>query len=163
MKHKHILSVLVNNSSGVLSHVASLFTRRGYNIESLCVAETHQPERSVITMVIDEDDKMVSQIERQLYKLVDVVKIEDLTNVESVERELVLVSLQSDKSNRDEIVSLINIYQGRVVDMTDTAIMIELIADTHRVHSFINIISEYGIIKIARSGSIALPCLSTNK
>lgn len=160
---KHILSVLVNNSSGVLSHVASLFTRRGYNIESLCVAETHHPEQSIITMVVDEDDKMLSQIERQLYKLVDVVKIEDLTNVESIERELVLATIQSDRARRDEILSLIDVYQARIVDMSDSAIMVEMIAEPRRVRSFIHNITEYGIIKIARSGSIALPYISTER
>ena len=157
---RHILSVLVNNSSGVLSHVTSLFTRRGYNIASLCVAETHHPERSIITMVIDEEDKMVSQIERQLYKLVDVIKIEDLTNIDSVERELVLATIQSERSKREEILSLIDVYQAHIVDMTDSAVMIEMIADPRRIRSFIKTISEYGIIKIARSGSIALPYLA---
>lgn len=160
---KHILSVLVNNSSGVLSHVTGLFTRRGYNIESLCVAETHHPERSIITMVVDEEDKMVRQIEKQLYKLVDVVKIEDLTNVESVERELVLAAIQSERSKRDEILSLIDVYQAHIIDMTDSAIMIEMIAAPRRIRSFIKIISEYGIIRIARSGSIALPYLSADE
>jgi len=158
---KHILSVLVNNSSGVLSHVASLFTRRGYNIESLSVAETHMTERSVITMVVDEDDKMVRQIEKQLYKLVDVVKIEDLTNIDSIERELVLATIQCERSKRDEILSLINAFQAHIRDMSDTAIIVEMTANPRQIQSFIKTISEYGILKIARSGSIALPALST--
>ncbi|MDH4261460.1 MAG: acetolactate synthase small subunit [Spirochaetia bacterium] len=160
---KHILSVLVNNSSGVLSHVASLFTRRGYNIESLCVAETHQNERSIITLVVDEDDKMVSQIERQLYKLVDVIKIEDLTDHPSIERELVLATIQLERSKREEILSLVDVFQARIVDMSGMAIMIELIAEPRKIRSFIKIIAEYGIIKIARSGSIALPCFSADE
>jgi len=159
---KHVLSVLVKNSSGVLSHVASLFTRRGYNIESLCVAETHHPERSIITMVVDEEDKMVRQIERQLYKLVDVVKIEDLTGVDSIERELVLATIKCERSKREEILSLIEVYQGHIVDMTESAIMIEMIAAPRRIRSFIKTISEYGIIRIARSGTIALPYLSND-
>jgi acetolactate synthase-1/3 small subunit len=156
---RHILSVLVKNSSGVLSHVASLFTRRGYNIESLSVAETQLHDQSIITMVVDEDDRMVRQIERQLYKLVDVIKIEDLTSQESIERELVLLIIKSDRQSRDEILSLINVFQATVVDMSDSTIMIEMVAIPRRVKTFIKSISEYGIIKMARSGTIALPYL----
>ena len=160
---KHVLSVLVNNSSGVLSHVASLFTRRGYNIESLCVAETHQQEHSIITMVVDEDDKMLSQIERQLYKLTDVVKVEDLSDRESIERELVLITVKSERNRREELLSLIEMYQGRIVDMADAAIMIEMIAEPRRIRSFIKVVAEYGIIRMARSGSIALACLNSDE
>ena len=160
---KHILSVLVKNNFGVLSHVSSLFTRRGYNIESLCVAETHQPGSSIITMVVDEDDQMIRQIERQLYKLIDVIKIEDLTNVDSIERELMLATIQSERSKREEIMSLIKVFNAVIVDMTDSVIMVEMTADPRHVRTFIQSISEYGIIKIARSGSIALPYLSGNE
>lgn len=156
---KHTLSVLVTNSSGVLSHVASLFTRRGYNIESLCVAETQYHDRSIITMVVDEDDQMISQIERQLYKLIDVIKIEDLTNIDSLERELVLLTVKCDRSKREEILSIVNVFKGSVVDMTDSSLMIEMVGEPRTIATFVKSLKEYGIIRIARSGTIALPYL----
>jgi len=153
---KQILSVLVNNSSGVLSHVSGLFARRGYNIESLSVAATENPEKSVITLVVNEDDRMVAQIEKQLMKLVDVLEIDNLTYVESLERELVLAVIQMERRKREEILSLVDVFKGSVVDMTATSVMIEMIGNPRRIEAFIDAFSEYGIIKMARTGSVSL-------
>ena len=109
---KHILSVLVNNYSGVLSHVSGLFTRRGYNIDALSVGETQDKTKSIITLVVDEDFEMVRQIEKQLYKLVDVLSIEDLTYKEALKRELLIVTVKSSKEDRREILSLVEVFKG---------------------------------------------------
>ena len=152
-----VLSVLVNNSAGVLSHVSGLFARRGYNIESLSVAATENPEQSIITLVVNEDDQMVSQIEKQLMKLVDVLEIENLTYIESLERELVLVTVQMERRKREELLSLIDVFKGSVVDMTSNSVMIEMVGNPRRIEAFIHAFSEYGILKMARTGAISLP------
>ncbi len=154
---KHTLSVMVNNSSGVLSHVSSLFTRRGYNIDSLSVAETENPARSVITLVVNENDRMVAQIVKQLYKLMDVISIEDLTQTPALERELILMTVQSNRKNREELLSLVDVFKATVVDMTEAEIMIELSGNPRRINSFIKAFREYGIVRMARTGAIALP------
>ena len=153
---KHTLSVLVRNHYGVLSHVSGLFTRRGYNIDSLSVGETDNPEYSIITMVVKEEPKMVRQIEQQLYKLIDVIKIDNLTNKESLQRELLLLTVEVNRANRHEILALVEVFKGIIVDMTDTAIMIEMSSNPRRIDTFIKVFSEYNIIKIARTGTIAL-------
>jgi len=153
---KHLLSVLVRNHYGVLSHVSGLFTRRGYNIDSLSVGETDNPEYSIITMVVNEEPKMVRQIEKQLYKLVDVIKIEDLTQKESLQRELVVLTVETNRANRQEILALVEVFKGIIVDMTDSAVMIEMSSNPRRIETFIKVFSEYNIMQIARTGTIAL-------
>ena len=153
---KHLLSVLVRNHYGVLSHVSGLFTRRGYNIDSLSVGETDNPEYSVITMVVNEEPKMVRQIEKQLYKLIDVISIEDLTQKESLERELVLLTVETNRENRQEILALVDVFKGIIVDMTDNAIMIEMSSNPRRIDTFVRVFSEYNVLKMARTGTIAL-------
>ncbi|MES0491065.1 MAG: acetolactate synthase small subunit [Leptospirales bacterium] len=154
---KHILSVLVNNSSGVLSHVTSLFTRRGYNIDSLSVAETENKGRSIITMVVNEEKSMIAQIEKQLYKLMDVISIENLSNRDSLERELVLITVKVVREKREEILSLVDLFKAHIVDMSEEAVLMELVGNPRRVRSFIRALSEYGIIRMARTGTVSLP------
>lgn len=153
---KHVLSVLVNNSAGVLSHVSGLFTRRGYNIDSLSVGETEDSSKSIITIVVNEEEKMVRQIEKQLYKLMNVLRIEDLTYIESAKRELILLTVQSNSENRNDILTLIEVFQAKVVDMTKESIMIEMSGTPRSVASFLEAFKEIGIQKIARTGTIAL-------
>jgi acetolactate synthase-1/3 small subunit len=153
---KHVLSVLVNNSAGVLSHVSGLFTRRGYNIDSLSVGETEDPTKSTITIVVNEEEKMVRQIEMQLYKLMNVLRIEDLTYKESAKRELVLVTVTAPRESRSEILTLIDVFKARIVDMTKDQIMVEMSGTPRAVESFLEAFREIGIEKIARTGTIAL-------
>ncbi len=153
---KHVLSVLVNNSAGVLSHVSGLFTRRGYNIDSLSVGETEDPTKSTITIVVNEEEKMVRQIEMQLYKLMNVLQIEDLTYKESAKRELVLVTIRAPRESRSEIMILIDVFKARIVDMTKDQIMVEMSGTPRAVESFLEAFREIGIEKIARTGTIAL-------
>ena len=153
---KHILSVEVNNTSGVLSHVSGLFTRRGYNIDSLSVGETEKPDRSVITLVVNEDEEMIRQIEKQLYKLVDVIEVKNLTGEESLKRELVLLTVKSDQKTRADLINLVDVFDAKIVDLTNDAVMIEMSGIPRQVATFIQIMSELGILSMARTGSIAL-------
>lgn len=154
---KHVLSVLVNNSSGVLSHVSGLFTRRGYNIDSLSVGETHVHEQSIITLVVNEDDKMVAQITKQLYKLVDVLEITDLTYSEAVKREMVLVTINTPKEKRQEILTLLTAFGGKIVDMNESFLLAQMIGSPRHTQSFLDAFKEYGIVDMARTGTVALP------
>lgn len=153
---KSVLSVRVRNNAGVLSHVSGLFTRRGYNIDSLSVGVTENPEVSVITLVVSEEQAMVRQIEKQLKKLIDVIEIADLTGEDSLKRELAVVTVRVTRETRHEILTLVDVFEGRVVDITDSEIMVEVVAPPRRVSSFIKVFSEYGIAEIARTGTIAL-------
>jgi len=154
---KHILSVLVNNNSGVLSHVAGLFTRRGYNIDSLSVGVTNNPEQSIITLVVKEDEIKIRQIQYQLYKLSDVIEIRELSGQDSLQRELLLIVVKSNSKNRQEILTLADVFKATIVDMTEDLIMIEIVGIPRRITSFLKAYSKFEIIEMARTGSIALP------
>jgi len=158
-----VLSVRVRNNAGVLSHVSGLFTRRGYNIDSLSVGVTENPEVSVITLVVSEAPEIVLQIEKQLKKLVDVLDIIDLTGEHSVKREVALVTIYVNKSNRHEVLTLIDVYEAHVIDITDSEVMVELLATPRRISSFIAVFADFGIKEIARTGTISLSYPSSRK
>ena len=153
---KHTLSVLVENRPGVLSRVAGLFTRRGYNIESLTVNRTEDERYSRMTIVIAGDEFMVEQVAKQLHKLIDVIKVNDITNVPHVERERVFIQVKSDSSNRSEIMDLLNIFRGRVVDLSKDSMIIESTGDIQKIDAIISALSPYGIREVVRTGKIGL-------
>ena len=153
---KHILSIKVNNSSGVLSHVAGLFSRRGYNIDSLSVGETQDPDTSVINLVINEEPNIIHQVKKQLLKLVDVIHIEDLTSENSLKRELVLLKIEIDDSIKEEIISKIKDLKGKIVKISSNRLMTEFLGTPDHVSTFLKEITKYNIISIARTGCIAL-------
>lgn len=153
---KHVLSVKVNNSAGVLSHVTGLFTRRSYNIDSLCVGATHDPRYSVITLVIDEDAAMVEQITKQLLKLIDVIEIQNLTGEISVKRELLLISLAIGKNERAELLMLSRLFETTVIEMSDSEIVLQMVAEPRRVSHFLAAIRHFKVIHMARTGVVAL-------
>jgi acetolactate synthase-1/3 small subunit len=153
---KHVLSVKVNNSAGVLSHVTGLFTRRSYNIDSLCVGETHDPKYSVITLVIDEDESMIGQITKQLLKLMDVIEIQNLTGEISVKRELLLISIEIKKSERAELLMLSRLFETSVIEMSDTQILLQMVAEPRRITHFLEAIQPFKVLHMARTGVVAL-------
>ncbi len=153
---KHVLSVRVNNTAGVLSHVTGLFTRRSYNIDSLCVGETHDPNFSVITLVIDEDEAMVQQITKQLLKLIDVIEIQNLTGEVSVKRELLLASIEIKKTERAEMLMLSRLFETTVIEMSESVIVLQMVAEPRRVTHFLDAIKGFKIIHMARTGVVAL-------
>jgi len=153
---KHILSILVDNEPGVLSRIAGLFSGRGYNIESLCVAETTDAMISRITMVTQGDEMILEQIKKQLNKLINVIKVADLTGQDYVERELVLIKINAKAEHRAEILRVTDIFRGQVTDVGPEHYTVMVTGDSNKINAILNLLKPYGIKEIARTGSIAL-------
>ena len=153
---KHTLSVLVEDEAGVLTRIANLFARRGFNIDSLAVGPSEQPSISRLTMVILSNTKTIDQLKKQLYKLVNILKIQDITNIPCVERELMLIKVSTVTSPRAELLEIVKIFRSRVVDVSTDSIIIEVSGDPGKILAVENILSKFGIIEIVRTGKIAL-------
>ncbi len=156
MEDKHVISMLVDNEPGVLSRVVGLFSGRGYNIESLCVAETIDPEISRITLVTRADPPILEQIEKQLNKLINVNKLRDLSGPESVQREMALICVHARADCRAEILRIVDIFRCKIVDVGIEHYIIEVTGDEGKLMALINLLKPMGIKKIARTGIIAL-------
>jgi len=154
--NKHIISLLLENESGALSRVAGLFSARAYNIESLSVAPTDDATLSRMTIVTSGTDQIVEQIQKQLNKLVDVVKLVDLTESEHIERELMLAKVEAVGDARDEVKRLVDIFNGKVVDVTDTTYTVEITDTGEKLDSFITSLSSIKIHEVVRSGAIGI-------
>ena len=155
----HILSVLVQNKSGVHARVAGLFARRGYNIFSLAVAPTEDPELSRITIVVDVEETPLEQIVKQLFKLIEVVRISELDPTRSVERELLIATVRAAADMRGQLVELANIFDAKVVAVGVDAITLSLEGSPDKLDDFEELIRGYGIVELQRTGRIALPKL----
>lgn len=153
---RHILSVLVENHSGVLSKVSGLFSRRGYNIDSLSVGITEDPNISRMTIVVRGDDYILEQISKQLNKLIDVIKVMELTSEKSVLRELALVKVTAEPSMRSVITETANVFRGNVVDLDNKSMTIEITGDEEKITAFIELMKPYGIKEVIRTGATAL-------
>jgi acetolactate synthase-1/3 small subunit len=153
---KHTLSVLVENKPGVLTRVAALFARRGFNIDSLVVAETEDSEFSRMTITVDEQDQTVEQVTKQLHKLINVIKISDLDPSGAVERELLLVKVKADAQSRAEIMQMAEIFGARIVDVTSEVLLIEMTGAREKVGAFIDLLMPFGIIELMRTGRLAM-------
>ena len=155
----HILSVLVQNRPGVLASVANLFARRGYNIFSLAVAPTEDDAFSRITIVVDAESAPVEQVVKQLFKLIEVVKISELDPRRSVERELLLATVRVTSENRGQIVELTNIFEGKILAVGIEAITVSLDGNPDKLDDFEDLLRSYGIVELQRTGRVALPKL----
>jgi acetolactate synthase-1/3 small subunit len=155
-EEKHILTMLVDNQPGVLSRVVGLFSGRGYNIESLCVAPTIDPLVSRITLVTKANLPALEQIEKQVRKLVNVIKLRDLSGKEAVHREMALICVRAKPENRAEILRIVDIFRCKVVDIGLEHYIIEVSGDTDKLNALINLLKPMGIKKIARTGAVAL-------
>ena len=153
---RHTISVLVDNEFGVLSKVSSLFSGRGFNIESLCVAETLDPKVSRMTIVTTGDDQVIEQITKQLNKLINVIKVSDLTGEEHIERELAMIKVNVDAKDRAEILSIIDIFRGKVVDVSPTTYTIEMTGDAEKVNAITELLRPFGIKEVVRTGKVAM-------
>ena len=153
---KHILSIMVDNEPGVLSRIAGLFSGRGYNIESLSVAATNNPDISRITMVTVADIFIMEQIKKQLHKLINVVTVQDLTETDFVQRELALIKVNAKPESRDEIMRIINIFRYHIVDVGSDHYTIQATATEDKLDAFIKLMTPMGIKEIVKTGSIAL-------
>ncbi len=153
---KHTLSVLVENNPGVLSRVSGLFARRGFNIESLAVGTTAQPDVSCITIVVDDKENVVEQINKQLNKLIDVIKLKDFTPDEIISRELMLIKVNSTNQTRGEIAELANLAGAKIADITKNSITLEVCDTTDRLENLLELCRPYGLKEVIRTGTIAL-------
>lgn len=153
---KHIISALVENKPGVLAHVAQMFAARAFNIDSLAVGRTEDPALSRMTIVVIGDDKVVEQVRKQLGKIIPVVKVQDFVGVPTVARDLMLISVTAPAEKRPEILSLIEMFKGKVVDIGIKHIMIEISGPEEKIEAFINVCRPYGIKNVARTGTIAM-------
>jgi len=155
-EEKHIFSMLVDNQPGVLSRIVGLFSGKGFNIESLCVAETMDPLVSRITIVTKANKPLVEQIEKQLNKLINVIKIRDLTGSKSVKREMALICLKAKPEHRAEILRIVDIFRCKIVDVGLEHYIIEVTGDEGKISALLSLLKPMGIKKIARSGTLAL-------
>ena len=153
---KHTLSILVENKPGVLSRVAGLFSGRGFNIESLSVAETLEPSVSRMTIVTRGNDQVIEQITKQLNKLVDVIKVVDLFNIEFVDREMILIKVTAESTTRAEILRIVDIFRGKIVDVTPKTYTIEATGDEGKVEAIISLLKPMGIKEVVRTGKVAI-------
>ncbi|MDA3846145.1 MAG: acetolactate synthase small subunit [Vallitaleaceae bacterium] len=153
---RHVLSVLVSNESGVLSRVAGLFSRRGFNIDSLSVGETEVPSISRMTIVAQGNEQVLDQIEKQLNKLHDVLHIKIMPNDDSVYRELLLIKVASSKETRASIIEIADVFRAKIVDVASESLMIEITGDQSKINAFINLLDIYGIKEFTRTGLSAL-------
>ena len=154
---KHILSLMVENQPGVLSRIVGLFSGRGFNIESLCVAETAEADVSRITLVTLGDLAVIEQIKKQLNKLVNVIKVVDFTDTPYVQRDLALIKVRAKPENRAEILRIADIFRGHVVDVGTEFYTLEVTGDLEKINAILGLLKPMGIKEIARTGTIALP------
>lgn len=153
---KHVLSVLVKNSAGVLSRVSGLFSRRGYNIDSLTVGQTENPLISRMTITLMADDNVLEQVKKQLNKLEDVIRVINFKANESVYRELVLIKVRATAENRSAINETVKIFRSKIIDLSTDTLTIELTGDEDKISALISLMNEYGIEELVRTGVTAL-------
>ena len=153
---RHTISVLVENTFGVLTRVTGMFSGRGYNIDSLNVAPTHDPEKSRMTIVTRGNDATVEQIVRQLYKLVNVLEITDFREHEYIDRELVLVKVKVAAKSRSEVMQITDIFRAKIVDVQSRSMTIEVTGNENKVNKFIGLMDNFGVIDLTRTGKVAL-------
>jgi acetolactate synthase I/III small subunit len=153
---KHTLSVLVENKPGVLSRVAGLFTRRGFNIDSLAVSPTEDPERSRMTITVDTTRFPVEQMTKQLDKLINVIKIRDLDPATTIARELALIKVRADGGSRSEVIQLVEIFDARIIDVTPDSVTIQVTGETDELLNFEQLLRPFGVIELVKTGVVAL-------
>lgn len=156
MKRERTLSVLVQNRPGVLARVAGMFSRRGFNIESISVGTTEEPGLSRMTIVVVGTEDEVEQVGKQLHKLIDVIKISDLTEDRMVERELAMIKVTADPSNRSEIMQIVDIFRAKIIDVSERSVIVEVTGATAKVEAIVDLLRPYGIKEVARTGRVAM-------
>ncbi|PKQ28498.1 MAG: acetolactate synthase small subunit [Candidatus Anoxymicrobium japonicum] len=154
---KHTLSVLVENKSGVLARIAGLFARRGFNIDSLSVGVTDSPDVSRMTVVVDVEEHSLEQVYKQLNKLINVIEVIDLREDNSVQREMILVKVKTGTSARAEIIEIVEIFRGKIINVGKGTLSIEVTGTSSKLRAFEDLLMPYGIVELARTGTIALP------
>jgi acetolactate synthase-1/3 small subunit len=156
MEMKHTLAILVENKPGVLTRVAGLFSRRGFNIESLAVGVTENQDTSRITIVVTGDDNILEQVEKQLNKLIDVIRVSDIPAEDSVSRELALIKVGVDSSTRAEVMQIVDIFRAKIVDVGIKSLVVEVTGDESKINAIEQLLRQFGIKEMARTGKIAM-------
>jgi acetolactate synthase-1/3 small subunit len=153
---RHTISVLVENKFGVLARISTLFAARGFNIDSLAVGVTEDPAVSRMTIIVQGDDKILEQVEKQLNKLVDVIKVSDFKEVQHVERDLALVKVKADKTNRSEIMQIVGIFRSKIIDVSHDSVIVEMTGDEEKIQALLSMLRPFGIKEMCRTGIIAM-------
>ena len=153
---KHVITALVQNQPGVLAHVAGMFAARGFNIDSLVVGRTEEPELSRMTIVVVGDDHVLEQVRKQLEKIITIVRVRDFKDIDYVERDLMLLRVSAPPEKRAEVVELANLFRGRIVDVAKQSLTVELSGPEAKLEAFIDMVKPYGIRELARTGIIAV-------
>jgi acetolactate synthase-1/3 small subunit len=153
---KHTLAVLALNKPGVLARISGLLSRRVYNIESIAAGYTEEPDITRITIVVKGDDRELDQIVKQLSKLVDVVKIQELYSIDSIERELALIKVKADAARRSDIVDIVEIFRANIVDINKETVVIELTGDEEKINALCTVLEDHGIVEIVRTAKVAI-------
>lgn len=156
MTGKHLISALVANQPGVLAHIAGLFASRGFNIDSLAVGETETPEYSRITVVVRGDESILEQVRKQLGKVIDVVRVTEMSSEDHVERDLMLIRVNAPAGKRSEILEVTEVFRGKIVDIGARHVMIEISGPENKIEAFIELMRSYGIREMVRTGRVAL-------
>ena len=153
---KHVISVLVENKVGVLSRITGLFSGRGFNIESLAVGETENVDISRMTIVVSGDDSILEQVRKQLGKVVDTIKVTDYTGTDYVERDLILIKVSALPGKRNEIIDLVDVFRGKIIDVGQKDIIVEISGPEDRLEAVLNLLRPFGIKEVVRTGRIAM-------
>jgi len=153
---KHTISVLVENKFGVLARIATLFAARGFNIDSLAVGETENVDVSRMTIIVNGDERILDQVEKQLNKLVDVIKVSDFSSSGHVERDLALIKVKANKANRSEIIQITDIFRAKIIDVSVESITVEITGDEEKITALVSMLKPFGIKEMCRTGIIAM-------
>lgn len=153
---RYTLGVLVENKPGVLTHISGLISRRAFNIESIAAGYTEEPDMTRITIVVQADENELEQVVNQLSKLIDVIKIVDLTSIDSIQRELALIKVKASAEYRSNIVDVVDIFRAKIVDVNRETMVIELTGEESKIDALCEVLKDYGIIEIVRTGKVAL-------
>ncbi len=153
---RHTISALVENKFGVLARISTLFAARGFNIDSLAVGETDDPDVSSMTIIVRGDDKILEQVEKQLNKLVDVIKVSDFKETQHVERDLALIKVKADKTNRSEIMQIVDIFRAKIVDVSSDSVIVEITGDEEKIQALLLMLRPFGVKEMCRTGIIAM-------
>jgi acetolactate synthase-1/3 small subunit len=157
LRMRHVISALVMNEPGVLANVAGMFAARGFNIDSLVVGRTENPQLSRMTIVVNGDDNTLDQVRKQLAKLVPVVTVQDFMGTAYVERDLLLCTVRVNAENRNQVIEIVNLFRGKVVDVAPESLMVELSGTEEKIERLVELLKPYGIEEMARTGAIAMP------
>jgi len=153
---KHTIAVIVENKSGVLTRIAGLFSRRSFNIESLSVGATDNPDYSRMTLTVEGNEDVLEQVTKQLSKLINVIRVSELDPEESVERELAVIKVNADKDCRSEIMQIVNIFRANIIDVSSRSMIIEVTGDSQKVDAILHMLRQYGIKELARTGKVSM-------